>query len=136
MVDYGLWAGALLCVFVSAAMAVGAGIGGGSLFVASFMIFLSYDAHAAVPLSKGELGGGGLELEARSAAQLAKLDTCASCASLSHCPSFSLTHTFLLADHFSCLVVLLAHQPQSLDWHWLLMQSTCASDTRSPSTGR
>eukprot|EP00049_Salpingoeca_infusionum_P014629 m.276627 g.276627 ORF g.276627 m.276627 type:complete len:484 (+) comp15713_c2_seq6:38-1489(+) len=44
-------------VFLSASLAVGAGIGGGALFVGLFMVVLHYDAHEAVPLSKGTIFG-------------------------------------------------------------------------------
>eukprot|EP01147_Barroeca_monosierra_P006869 gene6869-9523_t len=51
------WAVASICVFFSASLAVGAGIGGGALFVAIFMIVLGMDAHSAVPLSKATIFG-------------------------------------------------------------------------------
>jgi hypothetical protein len=48
------WGLTLSSVFISAALAVGAGIGGGALFVAAYILILGMDAHGAVPLSKGE----------------------------------------------------------------------------------
>ncbi|EGD78809.1 hypothetical protein PTSG_01784 [Salpingoeca rosetta] len=51
------WAVASICVFLCASLAVGAGIGGGALFVGIYMIILGMDAHAAVPLSKATIFG-------------------------------------------------------------------------------
>ena len=53
MLEWGL---ALPTVFVSASLAVGAGIGGGALFVGAYILILGMDAHGAVPLSKGGPG--------------------------------------------------------------------------------
>ncbi len=54
------WAGALVGVFVSAALAVGGGVGGGSLFLAIFGLTLHIDTHLGVPLS--QVGIFGLSL--------------------------------------------------------------------------
>eukprot|EP00055_Hartaetosiga_balthica_P016284 m.102158 g.102158 ORF g.102158 m.102158 type:complete len:438 (+) comp9074_c0_seq3:351-1664(+) len=51
------WGVAGLCVFLSASLAVGAGIGGGALFVAAYILILGFDAHGAVPLSKATIFG-------------------------------------------------------------------------------
>ena len=51
------WGIASVGVFFCASLAVGAGIGGGALFVGIYMIVLGMDAHSAVPLSKATIFG-------------------------------------------------------------------------------
>lgn len=47
-------------VFISAALAVGSGVGGGSFFIASYILILGLDAHYAIPLSKATIFGVGM----------------------------------------------------------------------------
>eukprot|EP00730_Choanoeca_flexa_P007675 TRINITY_DN12374_c0_g2_i2.p1 TRINITY_DN12374_c0_g2~~TRINITY_DN12374_c0_g2_i2.p1 ORF type:complete len:151 (+),score=22.28 TRINITY_DN12374_c0_g2_i2:720-1172(+) len=57
MAGFAAWALTLPFVFIGASLAVGAGIGGGAIFVSIYFLILGMDAHGAIPLSKATIFG-------------------------------------------------------------------------------
>ena len=50
----------MIGVVLASSLAVGSGVGGGSFFIAIFILVLDLDAHHAIPLSKATILGVGL----------------------------------------------------------------------------
>eukprot|EP00045_Choanoeca_perplexa_P008002 m.73220 g.73220 ORF g.73220 m.73220 type:complete len:415 (-) comp14317_c0_seq3:184-1428(-) len=57
MTSLGIWALTLPFVLLGASLCVGAGIGGGAVYVSIYFLILGMDAHGAIPLSKATIFG-------------------------------------------------------------------------------